>query len=180
LFFGSGNYRESDPYLAFVRTEAVEDRQAWRFFAGLQGGVPRWSENERDAVSLFSHPCIGELSVTWNAFLKKWLMLYNCTNPRGVNFRTADNPWGPWSASQILFHPTDDKGFCFFIHRSYAEQNCDAVHDPTRENDNGGAYGPYVIARLTTGQANRSTIYFTLSTWNPYQVVLMKSTLQLQ
>lgn len=44
----------------------------------------------------------------------------------------------------------------------------------------GGEYAPYVISRFTTGGSGSTTIYFVMSTWNPYQAVLMKSTLRLQ
>jgi hypothetical protein len=48
---------------------------------------------------------------------------------------------------------------------------------PPRINENGGEYAPYVIQRFTTGAPNTTTIYYTLSTWNPYQVHLLKTTL---
>ncbi len=182
LLWGSGTYRKSDPYLAYISLDSVEDRRALRYFAGLEPGSsqPRWSPNESEAVPLFTHPCIGELSVAWNPFLRKWLMLYNCGNPRGINFRVADQPWGPWSETQVLFHPWDDKGYCYFMHVSWQFRNCDSVHDPGRENVWGGEYGPYLIPRYFTGDGTRTTIYYVMSTWNPYNVVLMKSVLEVQ
>lgn len=48
----------------------------------------------------------------------------------------------------------------------------------------GGLYAPYVLNRYTTatevgGQGNRSCkIYWVVSTWNPYQVAVMRSTLR--
>jgi hypothetical protein len=180
LLWGSGDYRKSDPYLAYAPLNEFEDRKAWRFFAGIFGGSPRWSANESDAASLFQQPCIGEFSVTWNQFLKKWLMLYNCNEPRGINFRVADLPWGPWSAPQLLFDPKDDNGYCHFIHLSWEIRKCDEIGDRGQENESGAAYAPHVISRFTTGTANQTTIIFVLSTWNPYQVVLMKSTLRLE
>jgi hypothetical protein len=181
LVWGSGQYRQSDPYLAYVPLEAVEDRQAWRYFAGVDpgSGQPRWSASESQAAALFSQPCIGEFSVAWNPFLNKWLMLYNCSNPRGINFRVADQPWGPWSTTQVLFHPWQDAGYCHFMHVSWQSQQCDSVHDPGRENVWGGEYGPYLISRFTTGDQSRTTIYYVMSTWNPYNTVLMKSELEI-
>jgi hypothetical protein len=131
---------------------------------------------------------IGELSVTWNAYLQKWLMLYNCdSSQRGILYRTADKPWGPWSEANVLFDPRRDAGYCYFMHDQYSA-TCPS--DGANPQDNlvsrafgadsyGGEYGPYVIDAYTKGDAktHRSTIYFTLSTWNPYQVVLMKATL---
>lgn len=42
-------------------------------------------------------------------------------------------------------------------------------------NTPGGAYAPYLIGRFTQVAGNSLTLYYTLSTWNPYTVVLMKS-----
>jgi hypothetical protein len=180
VIFGSGRYRASNVRLAFQPALAIENPAAIRYFAGLDAyGTPTWSSNELDAISLFDQPCVGEFSVTYNPFLRKWLMLYNCGTPRGINYRTADQPWGPWSDSQVLFEPWDDGGYCAFMHTSWTFQNCDSVHDPGRENEWAGEYGPYVFEDLTTGTNGRTTIYFTMSTWNPYTVVLMKSELVL-
>ena len=40
--------------------------------------------------------------------------------------------------------------------------------------------GPYFLSRFTTGAAadGSSTFYYTLSVWNPYVQVIMKSTIQ--
>jgi hypothetical protein len=61
----------------------------------------------------------------------------------------------------------------------WENRKCDAVHDPGREEGNGDPYGPYQVEDLATGDESSTTIYFTLSTWNPYTVVLMKTTLRL-
>ena len=180
VIFGSGRYRQSDVRLAFQPADSIESAQSLRYFTGLDpAGLPQWSAREEDAASLFSQPCVGELSVSYNRFLHKWFMLYNCDNPRGINFRTADRPWGPWSVPQLLFDPWLDGGYCHFMHTSWQFRHCDAVHDPGRENEWGGEYGPYQFEDLATGNDSTTTIYFTMSTWNPYTVVLMKSTLKL-
>jgi len=43
----------------------------------------------------------------------------------------------------------------------------------------GGAYAPYVIERWTKLQGSELNIYYVLSTWNPY-VVMMKSRLHVE
>ncbi len=181
LLWGSGAYRQSDPYLAWLPLVSIEHREAWRYFAGLDAvsGQPRWSEAEVDAVPLFAHPCIGELSVAWNTILQAWLMLYNCDEPRGIVYRVAGAPWGPWSAAAVLFEPGEDGGYCHFIHTNWDFEMCDSVHDPGREREWGGEYGPYLINAYTTGGGGRTTIFFLMSTWNPYTTVLMQATLEL-
>jgi hypothetical protein len=181
LLWASGPYRQSNPYLAWAPLESIETRSAWRYFAGVDpdSGRPRWSDVESRAVPLFTHPCLGELSVGWNPFLRVWLMLYNCDDPRGIVYRVAAQPWGPWSSAAVLFDPWADGGYCHFIHASWDYWVCDQIHDPGREREWGGEYGPYLVSRYTTGDSTRSTIYFVMSTWNPYTTVLMQATLRL-
>jgi hypothetical protein len=47
----------------------------------------------------------------------------------------------------------------------------------------GGFYAPYVLNRYTSaaasnGPGRRSTIYWVVSSWNPYEVSVMRTTLQ--
>ncbi|HEY2231085.1 MAG TPA: hypothetical protein VGI22_25780 [Xanthobacteraceae bacterium] len=44
----------------------------------------------------------------------------------------------------------------------------------------GGFYAPYVLDRYTSGAdpSRRSTIYWLLSTWNPYEVTVMRTTFE--
>jgi hypothetical protein len=186
LLWGMGEFRASDPYLAYVPLAMIEDRRAWRFFTGLHSdsGLPQWSPEEADAAALFTQPCIGEGAGHWVPQLRKWLMLYDCAptgagQPKGVNVRMADAPWGPWSAADVIFDPRRDEGFCRFVHVSWEVQQCDNLGAENRRNDWGGIYGAYLIPRFTTGDDSGATLYYLLSTWNPYQVVLMRSRLSL-
>jgi len=170
LIWGSGEYRKSDPYLAFMPLESIEDKSALSYFAGLNSdGNPLWSKSEADAQPLFDDPVIGELSVAWNQYLERWIMLYS-----GVAMRSSPLPWGNWSAKQVLFNPFTDDGYEHFIHLP----GHDNITDPLREDEIGGPYGPYIIDKFTKGDDQTSTIYFTLSTWNPYTTVLMEAQLE--
>jgi hypothetical protein len=181
LLWGSGEYRRSHPYLACLPSTSLAAASLGMFYySGLtRSGRPQWSHSEADARPLFLQPCIGELSVAWNTFLEKWLMLYNCDSPRGINFRVSDDPWGPWSPPAVLFDPWKDNGYCHFMHANWDDRQCDSVHDPGRERVWGGEYGPYLIAPYTRVHGTSSTIYFVMSTWNPYNTVLMRSSLEI-
>jgi hypothetical protein len=169
LIWGSGDYRHSDPYLAYMPLHSIEDKSALRYFAGLTNdGTPIWSMKESNAQALFHEPVIGELCVSWNQYLNRWIMLYS-----GVSMRSSPLPWGNWSNQQILFNPFTDNGYGHFMHRP----GQDNISDPLREDEWGGAYGPYIIDEFTRGNAQSSEIYFTLSTWNPYTTILMKAEL---
>ena len=187
LLFGSGEYRKSHPYLAYIPRSRVRNVGAIRYFAGLSGDLPRWVADQSQAVPLFEHPYIGELSVTWNAFLGRWIMLYNSADPAlpWIVCRVAEKPWGPWSSGETIFDPCADNGFCRFIHMAHTPllpacanlQPCadTRLSDPGREDINGGTYGPYQISRYAKARTNGSVIYWVMSTWNPYNVMLMKS-----
>jgi Domain of unknown function (DUF4185) len=179
LAWGSGRYRQSDVYLAAVPLERLGSRSAWRFFTGL-GPIP-WSHHEQQATKLFSHPEVGELSVGWIQPFNAWLMLYNAGNPRGIVGRVAPAPWGPWSDPPVRVFDPDAPGVGYgeFMHRAGSG---DGLSDPGREREWGGEYGPYLIDRYTKAlpadeAGPRVQAYFVMSTWNPYNTVLMTATL---
>jgi len=112
--------------------------------------------------------------------LAQWLMLYNCNRGRNqtIEGRVSPAPWGPWSNETPLFDPHADIGYCHFMHWDLAD--CDHLDDGlSGARQAGDPYGPYVISRYTEGGLHTTTIFYLMSTWNPYQVVLMKSTLAL-
>ena len=126
LFFGSGDYRNSPVYLAYQSIDSIEDRSTLRYFAGVRNGKSVWIRDEKRALPIVNFettPRVGELSVSYNKFLKRWILLYNHHSPRGINMRTAEFPWGPWSKPQMLFSPWEDKGYCHFIHASWDSEN---------------------------------------------------------
>jgi len=171
LIWGSGEYRKSDPYLAYMPLGSIENKSTVSYFRGTDaGGNPQWSRNEADATPLFHDPIIGEFSVFWHAQFKRWIMLYS-----GVLMRSSANPWGSWSEKQTLFNALRE-GYTKFIHWP----GRDNLSDPLRESTFGGPYGPYVVEKFTEGDSQRSTIYFTLSTWNPYTTVLMRVDIELK
>jgi hypothetical protein len=192
LFFGTGRYRSArNVFLAvFPLADIRAGVHVWYAGRGRVSGE-KWSPAEEDAHPIFARdgsPCMGEISVAWNRYLDRWVMLYNCDRPRGILFRVAPEPWGPWSEPDVLFDPRADHGYCVFIHDEHPEKHC--AQGSLNPSDNlisrdhgsqsyGGEYGPYLIDDLTRGDVTHRTtrVYFTLSTWNPYQVVLMTSTL---
>src|SRR5690606_9165203 len=107
--------------------------------------------------------------------LNCWIMLCNSASPRGIVMRTAAQPWGPWSSGQVIMDPFEDQAYGNFMHINWEFSRMDTFSDPGRENQWGGEYGPYLIPRFTTGDSFRCELYYTMSTWNPYQVVIMRS-----
>ncbi len=184
--WGSGRYRGSAVYLAVIPMSGLQTLAGTRYYAG---GV-QWSRNEDDALALLCEGDVGELSARWNPFLSRWLLLFNSGNPRGILMHTAPAPWGPWSADPVMiFDPSQPggnvcsgPGYGKFMHVDDQVAHCDHVQDDMfepgtfRDNEWAGEYGPYQITRYAdTSSDNVPQIWFTMSTWNPYQSMLMKT-----
>ena len=161
LIWGSGRFRASDVYLAYMPlkdigtpTTRAEKPASIRYFSGYDADKnrPRWKKDESDAVPLFYSGCVGELSVRWNKFIKKWIMMYNSDNPRGIVLRASKQPWGQWSSPMVIFDPREDKGFGYFMH----EPGRDSISELAPDGDEhkkvwGGEYGPYQIGPYSFG-----------------------------
>jgi len=138
--------------------------------------------------------CVGEHQATWNAPLGVWLLLYTCGG-NVVEARMAPKPWGPWSKPTTLLNINQTPVF-----------KCRLLWNPLQTNPPGPAppcpanvvsqqvplltfgymYAPFIMSRYTEAVAPQApapakaeTIYWLLSTWDPYQVTVMRSTLQL-
>lgn len=180
--YGSGEYRRSSVCLARARPDDLADRSKLQYWAGAGAdGQARWSRKEADAVPLFHHDVVGEFSVAYLPPVRRYVMLYNDGDgkPPGVLMRSAAAPTGPWSEAEAIFDPWRDAGYGQFMHvSSKFKIEHDAIGDPDRDEVWGGAYGPYIMGRFTTGPEGRCRVYYTLSTWNPYQVVIVRSDLE--
>ena len=181
LIFGSGEYRRSNAYLAAVPAQSFVSGENTRYFAGLDGPAPRWADREDAAVPIVAHPTIGDLSVIYVPRLGLWLMTYDSRDPRGVLLRYAALPWGPWSEPLLLFTLVRDQALGSFVHDPRQRPD-DGLAGPVAGHDDpalvtGGAYAPYLIERFTQLQESALTLHYLLSTWNPYVVVRMRSTL---
>lgn len=147
---------------------------------------------------------VGQMSVSWVPSLKRWVMLYgggmgtvfgelifgedidkiDQSKVGPIYIRYAENPWGPWTAPEPAFEPGDPSvpsgeyapGGILFSTQCKGE-DCAEPQDawPT---DKGALYGPDIVDRWTTAESNgTTTLYWHVSTWNPYQVVLMRTVL---
>jgi Domain of unknown function (DUF4185) len=205
FIFGVPRYRASIPYLAKVPAKSFSRPQSWRFLVGRTADdQPQWTDYRRWSAGATakagthwrppsgsaqiipedpSAACVGEFSITWNRVLKRWLMFYNCTH--GIEARIAANPWGPWSPPTTILSATDDM-HCRWL---MGPAGCGARRDfwPGRRQGNtivsGGFYAPFVLNRYTqAGQGGadlRAVVYWLVSTWNPYEVSVLRTTLEI-
>ncbi len=189
LTWGTGRYRESDVYLSIVPVGQFEAGKGIRYFAGLDAAnAPTWSDNESDATPIVKDGTLGDLSVTWCKELGLWLMTYDRrTQPNGIAFSYSKTPWGTWSEPEILFNSVRDNAIGKFIHGPLRKID-DGLAGPVLGQRNhvnaadvrGGAFAPYVVERWTKVQGSEVELYYVISTVNPYVVVLMKSSLQIE
>jgi hypothetical protein len=173
--FGSGPYRSSAIYLASVAPDALIDRGRWTYYRGAEFGP-----DEASAVPIVPVDCAGEFSVRKHPALGRFLMTYNCGTPRGINLRWADSPLGPWSEPIVIFDPAPDRdqGYEYFIHANRdVVAFDDGLGERGREGEWGGEYGPYLVPQWFTSEAGAHAIVYVLSSWNPYQVHLMRTVL---
>lgn len=189
IVWGTGHYRKSDAYLAVVPIATWESGQGARYFSGMSAtGAPMWSDKESDAVPIVKNGTMGDLSVTWSKDLNLWLMMYDsrALALKGVLFQYSRTPWGPWSEPQIIFNEVRDGALGKYIHDPNSKPE-DGLSGPVigiGQADwnavEGGVYAPYVVERWTKVQGAELDLYYVLSTWNPYVVVLMKSRLKVE
>jgi hypothetical protein len=200
VMFGLGAYRASNVYLSMIPSSEFwsgvdsNGQSATSYFTGLSNGQPMWSLNESDSVPIVTdvdpaNPTIGNLSAFYSQQLGLWLMTYDggrgSETTNGTYFTYAPQPWGPWSAPQLIFSGCRDKALGNFIF--YPGNFCPtatlggpagptinpAVNDPLTTK--GGAYAPLMVERFTEIAGNSLKIFYTLSTWNPYAAVLIES-----
>lgn len=152
---------------------------------------------------------VGELSISWIEPLHKWLMLYGGQygpggllvmqgagasevqpDPEGgILIRFADHPWGPWSSPRRVLRartlddtivplPSAPNGIL-------ARPDCTAPDCPPSEpnypaSERGELYSAHLIEPWTTAREHAVDVYWVVSTWNPYQVVLLKTELRIE
>lgn len=142
--FGTPNGRFGAAFVARVEPENILDLTEYEY--STQDPADPWSKNVADSVSTVKEP-VSELSVAWNDYLGRYVMLYGNEIDRTILARTAEHPEGPWSAPKTLLD--------------------------ARQTD-GGIYAPY-IHPITSG----NELYFTASRWSDYNVLLLKTNLDL-
>jgi hypothetical protein len=122
--------------------------------------------------------------------------------PGAIVMRFADHPWGPWSPNAPHLSPGDPRhvgdargpgGILFYpgcvnkLPARCVEPDAQSTADallpgcigPPSAPDPGRLYGAAIIDSYTAPAGNDGLdVYWNVSTWNPYSVVLMKTTIR--
>ena len=130
--YGIPGGRSGGTKLGRVAAEKIEEFESYEYFTGYDNdGAAKWRAGssglsyikQRDSAYVIDMPC-GEMCVTYNAYLGKYLALYQ--NGSSLVYRTADNPWGPFSKPETILKTATD------VYLGYGAFTCQQM------SDNGG------------------------------------------
>jgi len=183
LMWGTGVYRASHVYLSACPAKSFASGEGTVYFAGYDSaGAPIWSATETDAAPVVEGR-YGNAGVIWVEELGIWVMLHGIreTKDHGQALRWSETPYGPWSEPVYLIHKRSDEFWKDFVHTRRGDGLAGPVIGKAKEDPEariGGLFAPYAIERFTRVEGDRLHLYWTMSTWNPYVVVLMHSELE--
>jgi hypothetical protein len=148
---------------------------------------------------------VNQGSVIWVEPIKQWMMLYGgdlpaaaldlllgggamqvARDPEGaIRGRFAVHPWGPWSApisvlkagnpNAIEQPPGAQYGSGGILHYAGCTKDCAPSEAYFDTGDAGRLYGASIVGQWTEGRSDGADVYWNVSTYNPYGVVLMKT-----
>ncbi|MDT5092947.1 MAG: hypothetical protein QOH60_2310 [Mycobacterium sp.] len=163
--YGTPNGRQGSAYVARVPEASVLDLSKYDYWsAGSQGffgfgATPAgWVKNNPAAASPVMPPAgacpgagagntVSEMSVQYNAYLKKYVAVYTDQN-NSVVMRTSSSPQGTWSDAKVLL-----------------------------SQQQGGIYAPMLHPWSPSTLGTGSDLYWNLSLSSEYNVMLMKTDL---
>lgn len=171
----------------------------WRYWRGNGGeDVPGcdgpWCSDVALSVPVIDDEpqhAMNQVSVGYDATLGRWLMLYGGTTPEqpakpsdGIYLRWAFAPQGPWSNPVTLWAPWSasctDCCQLLFDPAKAGTPGCLPQTDlpPPVKGDVGAPYGAYLLpTQFSDAPGGGRTLRWLVSTWNPYHVVEMQTTI---
>ncbi|HEY7054089.1 MAG TPA: DUF4185 domain-containing protein [Mycobacterium sp.] len=163
--YGTPNGRGGSAYVARVPEADVLDLTKYEYYSagsrgffGMGATPAGWIANNPGAASAIMPPggrwgtfgvgrTVSEMSVQYNEYLNKYVALY-CDQFNNVVMRTADSPQGTWSAAEVLIRQQP-----------------------------GGIYAPMMHPWSPSTLDAGPDLYWNLSLWSEYNVMLMRTDL---
>ena len=99
--FGIPGGRYGDLKLARVTPDQLLQIDSWEYWDGEV-----WSATGDAAAVVVAGP-IGELSVRWNSYYQRWLMMYLIDDQGLIVLRSAADLTGPWDEPRVAVRSTD-------------------------------------------------------------------------
>jgi hypothetical protein len=152
-----------------------------QYYAG--GGT--WTSIQADAVPVVDFLNVTALNVTYLSGPGLWLMTYTRASEslphESIVARVGISPF-VWSDEIVLFNPDRENAWTHWMHLPGSGDGLNNGPWSWPDSVQGYAYAPFVLNRFT--QWNASTriarVYYTISTFDPYQVQLMSSQIQFE
>ncbi|HJT92114.1 MAG TPA: DUF4185 domain-containing protein [Mycobacterium sp.] len=165
--YGTPNGRQGAAYLARVAERDILDLTKYDYYsAGSPGGWFGWGatpagwhrNNPAAATAVFGQDTgacgvanpgnqVSEMSVQYNKSLNKYVTLYG-DQFNNIVMRTSDTPQGTWSSAKVLM-----------------------------PQQSGGIYAPMMHPWSPSTMGTGSDLYWNLSLWSEYNVMLMRTDL---
>ncbi|SCX07606.1 DUF4185 domain-containing protein [Mycolicibacterium fluoranthenivorans] len=165
--YGTPNGRQGSAYVSRVAEKDILDASKYEFYSkGSKGGIfgigaykAGWYKNDPSkATPVFGQEkgaCgigkpgnqVSEMSVQYNQTLGKYVVLH-ADQFNNIILRTSDSPEGTWSAPTVLM-----------------------------TQQNGGIYAPMLHPWSPSTVGTGTDLYWNLSLWSQYNVMLMKTDL---
>ena len=98
--WGTKAGRHSKACLARVPESEVLNKSSYRYWNGAG-----WSASEDEAEPVTNGE-VSEMTVRYNSYFKRYMMMYLTVNQRKLVFRDAESPEGEWSAEKIVLDGT--------------------------------------------------------------------------
>lgn len=111
--YGIPGGRSGGVQLGRVPAAEIEDFEAYEYYHLNRDDTIDWRSGSNglrsikgDEASYIVAPSCGELSITWNGYLNRYIMTYMQNNSQIV-IRRSSEPWGTWSSSDSLVTQSD-------------------------------------------------------------------------
>ncbi|BBX20163.1 hypothetical protein CRI77_11820 [Mycolicibacterium duvalii] len=161
--YGTPNGRQGAAYLARVAPEDILNASKYEYFKkesrGWFGTSPaRWTSSSSSASAIIGKDggacgatkpgnSVSEMSVQYNEYLGKYIVLYG-DQFNNIVMRTSDTPEGQWSDVTVLMG-----------------------------QQSGGIYAPMLHPWSPSTNGTGSELYWNLSLWSDYNIMLMRTDL---
>ena len=161
--YGTPNGRQGAAYLARVAPEDILNTSKYEYYkaarTGWFGTTPAsWQSSASSASAIIGKSggffgrfdpgyTVSEMSVQYNEYLQKYVVMYG-DQFNNIVIRTADTPEGEWSDPTVLI-----------------------------KQQNGGIYAPMMHPWSPSTLGEGSDLYWNLSLWSDYNIMLMRTDL---
>ena len=166
--FGTGDYRKSPVHLARKLLTDLASPGGFDLYDAASG---TWGTKR--GAPVVDVPGFGETSVRYFASIDRWMLLAEeqTAQHNQIVARFADAPEGPWT-DDIVVYDMADPAF-----RNLYCCNTDAcVGQQIIHCNDAGFYATYLLPQVQLQPDGSFVVTHTMSTWDPYNVVLMQAT----